>query len=56
MHTIFTIDEEDVTCDCGIVTIGSSLMLDVLIRHIPGLVQTSGSRCSVFGGSTQPGT
>ena len=54
MHTIFTIDEEDVTR--GIVTIGSRLMLDVLIRHIPGLVQTSGSRCSVFGGSTQPGT
>ena len=41
MHTIFTIDEEDVTC--GIVTIGSRLMLDVLIRHITGLVQTSGS-------------
>ena len=55
MHTIFTIDEEDVTC--GIVTIGSRLMLDVLIRHIPGLVvQTSGSRYSVLGGSTQPGT
>ena len=54
MHTIFTIDEEDVTC--GIVTIGSRLMLDVLIRHILGLVQTSGSRCSVLGGSTQPGT
>ena len=54
MHTIFTIDEEDVTC--GIVTIGSRLMLDVLIRHIPGLVHTSGSRCSEFGGSTQPGT